>query len=207
MAEEALHFVLQYRSHLENYLKENPLFLTALAPLSFDPLAPAIIKEMLKAAETAGVGPMAAVAGAIAEFVGKELLSAGAKEVVVENGGDIYLCRTKDCRVGIFAGASPLSKRVGIKISRDHMPLGVCTSSGTVGHSLSLGHADSVTVLAESACLADALATRIANETKNSDDITQALELAKNFPALMGLVIIKDEKIGAWGDVELVTLT
>ena len=107
---------------------------------------------------------MAAVAGAIAEYVGRSLLLQGVREVMVENGGDIFLSRKKDCTVAIFAGQSPLSNKVGVLIAGKDMPRAVCTSSGTVGHSLSFGDADSVTVLASSTPLADAVATRLGNE-------------------------------------------
>jgi ApbE superfamily uncharacterized protein (UPF0280 family) len=161
---------------------------------------------MLDAARAAGVGPMAAVAGAIAEFVGKELLAAGTAEIIIENGGDIFLHRNKDCLVSIFAGRSPLSQKVGIRVPVAHLPLGVCTSSGAVGHSLSLGKADSVTVLARSTPLADAVATRLGNEVSVEDDIDRALQTAQSFPDILGVVIILGDRLGAWGAVDLVRI-
>lgn len=162
---------------------------------------------MQRASTATAVGPMAAVAGAMAEFVGRGLLAAGAQEVVVENGGDIFLARRQECVVGIFAGTSPLSNRVGIRIDPSRMPLGVCTSSGRIGHSLSLGQADAVTVLAADTCLADAAATRLGNEVKNSGDIDHALAVAQTISGLDGVVIIQDQRMGAWGKVELVQLS
>lgn len=202
--EQAYHFVYQYRNQLENYIASLPDFLTALLPLPLDPLSPPMVREMLKAAAAAGVGPMAAVAGAIAEFVGRDLLAAGQEEVIVENGGDIFLSRKKECTAAIFAGESPLSNQVGLRIKPGQMPLGICTSSGTVGHSLSFGKADAVTVLARSTLLADAAATRLGNEVKDKRDINKALGIAEKIPGLMGVVIIKDRELGAWGEVELV---
>lgn len=163
---------------------------------------------MLKAAAAAGVGPMAAVAGAIAEYVGKGLLAAGQDEIIVENGGDIFLQRRAECIAAIFAGQSPLNQKVGIKIPPDRMPLGICTSSGSIGHSLSLGLADSVTVLASSVPLADAAATRIGNEVsgESQEIISRALEVARSIPGLLGVVIIHGEQMGAWGDINLVRL-
>ena len=203
---QAYDAVYRYRNQLENYLTHRPEFLTAMAPLSFDPLAPPIVREMLTAARAAGVGPMAAVAGAIAEFVGKELLAAGTAEIIIENGGDIFLHRNRDCLVSIFAGQSPLSQRVGIRIPIAHLPLGVCTSSGAVGHSLSLGKADSVTVLARSTPLADAVATRLGNVVSVQGDIDRALETAQSFPDILGVVIILADRLGAWGTVDLVKI-
>lgn len=201
---------LQYRMQIEQYIGRNPAFLRSLTPLAGDPLAPSIIRDMLSAGKGAGVGPMAAVAGAIAEYVGRALLKVGCREVVVENGGDIFLQRTTEAIVAIFAGASPLSMRLGLRIPAASMPLGVCTSSGTVGHSLSFGVADSVTVLADSTSYADAVATRLGNEVgsgrRGQSNISQALVIGKQFANVRGIVIICGEDIGAVGEVELVNL-
>jgi len=200
--------VHRYRNQLENYISGHPDFLTALVPLEMDSLAPPIIKDMLRAAAAADVGPMAAVAGAIAEYVGRDLLSAGHGEIIVENGGDVFLKRHDGCVAAIFAGRSPLSRKVGIRIPAERMPVGLCTSSGTVGHSLSLGRADSVTVLAPSASLADATATRLGNEipTGSREDIRRALEVVGTIQGILGAVIICGEQMGAWGEVDLVGL-
>lgn len=207
--QEALDLVHQYRNQLENYIVGHPGFVASLVPLDLDPLAPPIVKQMLQAASSAYVGPMAAVAGAIAEFVGQGLLDNGSDEVIVENGGDIFIKRNRQCISAIFAGQSPLNQKVGIKIAKADMPIGVCTSSGSVGHSLSLGEADSVTVLARSTPLADAAATRIGNEVSTKvagNDIKHALEVAQTIPDIIGVVVIQAEQIGAWGAVELVGL-
>ena len=201
-------FVLRYRNQIENYIASHPDFLTSLVPLTIDPLAPPIVKDMLKSAATADVGPMAAVAGAIAEYVGRDLLGSGLDEIIVENGGDVFLKRNGDCVTAIFAGQSPLSQKVGIRIPAAVMPAGLCTSSGTVGHSLSLGKADSVTVLAPSASLADAAATRLGNEVSagSKKSINSALKIARTISGLLGVVIICGEHMGAWGEIDLVGL-
>lgn len=205
----AKELALQYRLQIEQYIKKSPKFAEALSPLAADALAPRIVREMLTAGSAAGVGPMAAVAGVIAEYVGKGLLQAGCREVMVENGGDIYIKRKGDCVVAIFAGESPLSLRVGLKLASGNtsMGVGVCTSSGTVGHSLSFGLADSVTVVAGSTALADAAATRLGNEVGMSaggdSGIQRALEISREIPGILGVVAICGEKIGAVGGVEL----
>ncbi|MCF6290441.1 MAG: UPF0280 family protein [Desulfobacterales bacterium] len=198
--------VYRYRAQLENYIVRNPGFLKSLRPLPADPLAPPIVKQMLAAGLTAGVGPMAAVAGAMAQFVGQDLLAAGSSEIMVENGGDIFVLRNKDCTAAIFAGDSPLNQRVGVKIPAGRMPLGICTSSASVGHSLSLGRADSVTVLSRSTPLADAAATRLGNEVIDKDSINRALEVARTIPGILGVVIIMGSQLGAWGGMDLVRL-
>lgn len=203
----ALHLVIQYRNQLENYLPRQPRFLDALTPLPDDPTAPPLVRAMLQAGLACGVGPMAAVAGVIAEYVGRDLLKIpGCDEVVVENGGDIFLSRKQASTIAIFAGPSRLSNRVGLKLRPGQMPCGVCTSSATVGHSLSLGRADAITVVAASAALADAAATRIGNAVKTKADLAQALALAAAIPGLTGVVIIIGDELGAWGDLELVEI-
>ncbi len=205
VAAGAENLVWQYRNQLDNYISKNPSFLYSLVPLPQDAIAPPIIREMMLASETAGVGPMAAVAGVISEFVGRELVSSlNFSEIMVENGGDIFLQRRTDCTIAIFAGPSPLSNKVGIRIPAMKMPLGICTSSATVGHSLSMGQADAVTVLSASTALADATATRLGNEVKKDHSLNDVLELAGQIPGILGVVIIRGEEIGAWGTVELV---
>lgn len=206
VTEQATHSVIRYRTQLENYISSKPSFLTSLLPLPPDPLAPPIIKEMISAGSVAGVGPMAAVAGAIAGCVGRDLVADGVKEVSVENGGDIFMQRARESVVAIFAGSSPLSNRLCIKVSKTMMPVGICTSSGTVGHSLSLGKADSVTVLSASVALADAAATRLGNEIKKAEDINHALDVAKTISGIIGVVIVLDTQLGAWGQVEIESL-
>jgi len=161
---------------------------------------------MAEAAQTAGVGPMAAIAGAIAECVGRELLEFS-PEVIVENGGDIFLKVLHRRTIGIYAGDSPLTGKIGLQIEAKDTPLGVCTSSGTVGHSLSFGRADAVAVLAPSAALADAAATAIGNRVNKPEDIDKALELARGIAGLKGVVIIIGESIGVQGNIKLCETT
>lgn len=198
--------VLRYRIQVENHISRDPDFLHSLVPLAEAPLAPKIVREMIAAGRAASVGPMAAVAGAVAEFVGRDLLGRGCDEVMVENGGDIFLHRKTSCVAAVFAGESPLSQRIGITIPAHLMPLGICTSSGTVGHSLSLGRADAVTVLAASTPLADAAATRLGNEVKSARDIEHALGVGRGIPGLLGILIVVGGQLGVWGEFELVRL-
>ena len=81
--------ILKYRAILKKYISSHPLFLTTLEPFPVEPDAPLIVKAMAEAGEKASVGPMAAVAGAIAHFVGEEL-ARYSPEIIIENGGDIY---------------------------------------------------------------------------------------------------------------------
>ncbi len=199
---KALRLVTKYREALERYIKRHPSFLTSLEPVLVDDDAPQIVKLMAESAAKAGVGPMASVAGAIAEFVGTGLL-AFSPEIIVENGGDIFLKSLKKRIVGIYAGSSPLTGKIGLEIEAAQTPLGICTSSGRVGHSLSFGQADAVVVLSPSTPLADAAATAIGNLIKQPEDIPNGTELAKSIEGVTGVLIIKDDKVGIWGEVKI----
>ena len=199
---KAQRLVLKYRGQIEKYIEKAPEFLTSLKPLPSPENAPRIITEMIEASQKAGVGPMASVAGAVAEFVGKELLEY-TPEVIIENGGDIFLKISSTRVVGIYAGESPLTGKIGLEISPQETPLGICTSSGTVGHSLSFGNADAVVTAAPSAVLADAAATAVCNLVKKPSDINAAIETGRNISGLKGIVIIMGGDIGVWGDIKL----
>jgi len=202
--------LLFYRQQLERYIQRHPEFLTSLTPIPGDELAPPIIRDMLAAASLAEVGPMAAVAGAVAEYVGRDLLAPGIKEVVVENGGDLFLARCQETVVEIFAADSPHSGRVGVKLAANAMPAGLCTSSATIGHSLSLGSADAATVLADSAVLADAVATKLGNmigpEHGRDCGIAAALQQVLTIEGVRGALAIRGPLLGAAGAIELVNL-
>jgi ApbE superfamily uncharacterized protein (UPF0280 family) len=200
--EVATEVVLQERRQLEHYIAGHPGFLESLCSWPEDRLAPRLVKEMIQAGARVNVGPMAAVAGAIAAAVGRKLL-AYSPEVIVENGGDIFLKTAGPATVALYAGNSPLSMKVGLRIPAEATPLGVCTSSGTVGHSLSFGRADAACVLAGDTALADAAATALGNRVKGPDDIPAALQWLSGIQDIMGGVIIAGEKLGAWGEVEL----
>jgi len=193
----------KYRTLLERYIAKNPIFGTSLKPLSVEKTAPQIVQDMIKAGATVGTGPMAAVAGAIAEYVGRELLPFS-EDVIVENRGDIFLTSTKKRFIGIYAGDSSLSNRIALEIDPGDTPLGICTSSGTFGYSLSLGKCDAVTVLSHSTCLADATATAIGNIVKVKDDITGAIELTQQIPGITAVVIIFNDEVALWGQAKIV---
>lgn len=199
---EAIDSIIEFRSQIEEYVKINPEFQTTLKPYKVNGKAPLIIKEMSKASSLVGVGPFAAVAGAIAEYAGRRLLKYS-RDVIIENGGDIFIQNSKDILVGIYAGSSTFSGRVAIRINAADTPLGVCTSSGTVGHSLSFGKADAAVAISKSASLADAAATSIGNVVLDKTDVPKAINFAKKIKGLRGVVVIKDDKIGVWGDIEI----
>lgn len=196
--------LINYRLQIEKYITRDQNFLTSLKPIPVELNAPSIVKAMADASYKAEVGPMAAVAGAIAEFLGRDLLKEGFKEVIVENGGDIFMKIETQRKVKIYAGKNKAWQKLKIKIKPELSPLGICTSSGTIGHSLSFGSAESVVVLAESAILADAVATATCNRVNSYEDMHKALIFARRIKGILGAIIIFREKLLAWGNFEFV---
>jgi ApbE superfamily uncharacterized protein (UPF0280 family) len=205
LEKEAQEAVYRLREQIESYIDRNPLFLYTLSPLEEDPYAPPVVRDMISAGRKAQVGPMAAVAGAVAEHVGRELLTE-CKEVIVENGGDIFAKTEQPLRIGLFAGRSPLSSKLAIYFEAHWTPLGICSSSGTVGHSFSEGVADLACVVCKSAALADALATALGNRVRSKKEVNHALEWIQNIEEVLGAVVIVEEALGAWGNISLQTL-
>lgn len=202
---QTLESVLRYRRDIEGFIGKHPLFESTLKPYEVPDSAPLIIQRMALVAQMVGVGPMAAVAGAIAEYVGKDLLKYST-EVIVENGGDVFIKSSRPRRIVIYAGDSPLSNKMVIEIKPEQTPIGLCTSAGTIGHSLSFGRADAVVVLSQNVALADAAATAIGNRVRKSEDISRALSYSQGIRGLSGVIIIKGDKMGTWGKMEICPL-
>jgi len=203
LARKAAKILSKYRKQIEAYIVRHPEFASTLEPLpEEDPNAPEVVRQMLRAGISAGVGPMAGVAGAIAQKVGMELIEFSS-EVIVENGGDVFLKVTQPRRVAIEAGSSPLSGKVGIEINPGESPCGVCTSSGTHGHSLSMGCADAATVVAKDTALADAAATALGNKINNSEDLKKAVTEMSKISGLTGCLAIKGERIAISGNIQI----
>lgn len=205
MRKQAEKSVLSLRREICGYIEKHPEFAVSFKPLGCGRKAPAVIKEMAAAAKDCEVGPMAAVAGAIAEKVGSELLRFSS-QVIVENGGDIFIASKVPRVVGVYAGMSRFNERLGIRIEPRYTPCGICTSSGTVGHSTSLGSADAVAVLSASTALADACATSLCNMVKDKGDIKKAISRGKKIKGIRGVMVIADDTLGVWGDMKLVDI-
>lgn len=196
--------VRAYRWQIENYIERDRKFLVALKPVPVEINAPLIIRRMAEAGQKANVGPMAAVAGAIAEFIGRDLIKKGYKEVIVENGGDVFLAGSQGRLVGIYAGAAKTWRNLRLKIRPALLPLGIATSSGTIGHSLSFGAADSVVIFSKDACLADSVATATCNLVKTKTDLKKAMDFAKTVKGVIGAVIILKDNLTSWGKIEFI---
>ncbi len=192
------------RGPLEAYVKAHPEFLSALLPLDETPDMPDIAREMCKAAQVAGVGPMAAVAGAINDALAYELLKLTG-EFILENGGDIFIQTRTARNILIYAGKSPLSGKLGVRIPPGTWS--VCTSSATVGHALSFGKADAALIITKSICaLSDAMATALGNRIKTFENIEPALDWALGAEGVCGALAVVGGAFGAKGDVELIGL-
>jgi len=197
--------VFFYRHQLEEYIRIKPAFRDSLSPLSGDPMAPRIVGQMLEASSALGVGPMATVAGAVAEFVGSDIAFLS-DAFIIENGGDISMKTDVERIIQVYAKKSPFSEKLGIRLKARSSTYGICTSSATVGPSLSLGNADAVCIVADSALFADGLATCLGNGVKKKDDIAAAIEKGQKFPGVIGILIILGEHLGVWGDIDIVRL-
>ena len=205
LEEEARDLILVHRYQLERYIQSHPDFLTTLQPYPADPYAPSLVKEMIEVTRGVGVGPMASVAGAIAQYVARGLQQ-WTDQVIVENGGDIFLKANRPVTVSIFAGESPLSGKVGVMIPKEKMPMGICSSSATVGHSLSMGVADLVCLLSSSAVLADGAATALGNRIKSKTELEKIASWADQIKGISGGLVIVGDKMATWGEIELVAL-
>jgi ApbE superfamily uncharacterized protein (UPF0280 family) len=204
MVEYANEQLLNLRLCLETFINGFPLFASSFAPVVLPQNSPKVAVEMSNAATLAGTGPMAAVAGAFSEHIGRALQQEfSINEIVVENGGDIYLCLKSNIMLSIYAGDSTLSGRIGLTIPAEFTPAGICTSAGKVGPSVSFGMADAVMVACRDTALADAYATAFGNMVKTPFDISKAIEQAKECSEIHSIVIICEDKMGIYGKLEL----
>ena len=195
--------LIKYYQQIEEYINKNPLFLKSLSPLTGDQLAPPIIKEMLRSSEVTGIGPFSTVAGAIAQYVGAELLNY-CQEIIVENGGDIFLKINQDKTLGVYLGQEFKIEKLNLKIKKRHQAFGIASSSASLGHSLNFGKADLVSVVAKNVIIADGFATAISNRIKRIEDVDKILAEAKDKFPIEGLLIAFGENIFLWGNLEVV---
>ncbi|MBF4693783.1 UPF0280 family protein [Fusibacter ferrireducens] len=202
LSEEAYRWTTYYRKEIEQYAQLKPGFIGGLEPQVCLKTASTLIRHMHQASEKAGVGPMATVAGGISYYVGKKLLES-CREVMIENGGDIFLKSFTEKKIRIFAGNSPFSNKLSLKLPPCPEGIGICTSAGKIGHSLSFGNADAVVIISEDVLLADAVATATGNRIQTKEHIAEGIEFARAIEGVLGVVIIVDDQIGLWGKIEL----
>jgi len=195
--------IVRQRQILEDYIRRHPAFGDSFEPVEFLPEAPEVARRMAQAARAVGVGPMAAVAGAMAQWAAEVGLKAGAAEAIVDNGGDIYLQAAEPVVVGLHAGMGKPANRLAFSLQPADTPVAICSSSGRMGHSTSLGQCDLATVVARDAALADAAATLAANLVRTVEDVDAALERIVAIDGIDGLVVIKDDRVGLAGHLPL----
>jgi ApbE superfamily uncharacterized protein (UPF0280 family) len=206
---KAISSLRENREKLERYARKNPKFLYSLKPVEVDGDSPLVAKMMAEAAAKVGVGPMAAVAGALADLAVKEMISVGARVAVVENGGEVSAISESPIDIALLALDTPLSRKIGFRLEK--FPVGVATSSATFGHAFSLGEAESVTVFAKDACLADAAATAVCNAVKGEDcdlAVRHGIEVAMSISDVKGVLIIFMGKVATAGEIpKLINIT
>ncbi|MGB4267847.1 MAG: UPF0280 family protein [Spirochaetota bacterium] len=200
--DRAIAYVKSLRNDIETYSEKYPQFLHALTPLEPEFAAPEVVQRMCKASVMAGVGPMAAVAGAIAQMVGEDLLRYS-PEVIIENGGDIWANVQEPAIISVYAGRSAFSKNLGIALTPDMTPCGICSSSGRFGRSFSFGKADIATIIADTAALADAVATAACNMVQSDSDCTKAVSFANSISGVKGALVIYWDTMAVQGTIQL----
>jgi ApbE superfamily uncharacterized protein (UPF0280 family) len=197
-------FLLEVRNDLESYIRRDPSFLTKR--VAHRPLhnAPWVVMRMAEVSSYYNIGPMAAVAGALADCVGQQLTKSQT-DVIIENGGDIFVHTRKPIAFTLYAGEkSPFSGKLKFKPTLSDRSFGVCTSSGTVGHSYSQGRADAVCVVSQTASQADAAATAVGNQVNHKEDIGRVIQEASNNHNILGIIVALEDKLGIWGEVEII---
>ncbi|WP_455281548.1 UPF0280 family protein [[Eubacterium] cellulosolvens] len=200
--EAAFRNIEKTRNDLKTYSTNHPDFIKTLKPIKIDQGAPEVVKRMSEAAEKAKVGPMAAVAGAIADLAAEEMEKHGAKVIVVEDGGEVAIRRSDKLDVAIYAGGAQVSGKLGFRILQEDVPLGIGTSSATVGHAKSFGLADAATVIAHDAALADAAATAVCNAVVGEDlneSVKKGLRAAQSIEGVRGALILRGKSVGMVG--------
>jgi ApbE superfamily uncharacterized protein (UPF0280 family) len=198
----AIHAIVYHRLELETYIRFHPNYAETLQPLEVDPVAPLIVRKMAEAAARADVGPMAAVAGALADEAVDAMIRAGSKVSIVEDGGEVSADSEEAFTVALNAGPNALGRGIGFSIEPSDCPIGIATSSATVSHALSFGEADAATVFAEDAAHADAAATAVCNAVVGEDvvrSIELGLEAVKRLSHLRGALIVRGDHIGSVG--------
>jgi ApbE superfamily uncharacterized protein (UPF0280 family) len=173
------------RQEVEAHLAADPFFGMTLEP--YIPKTESLtVSRMAKAGSKAGVGPMAAVAGSIA-WAG-----------VIDNGGDIAIISDRDVRIGLYAGGAPAGASRAFILPKQSRIYGICTSSASVGPSISFGTADAVTVFARDVSLADAWATSLCNRTgTGAEGLFSPLEHS----GVDGAYVVMGDETTQWGKV------
>lgn len=203
LKEELKEYIIEERKILKEYIDSDSQFESSLIPYKAAQDSPKYIKQMSKLSFLANVGPMAGVAGAFSLLAGKYLKNKNIPEVIIENGGDIFIYGMENLTIGVYAGNSVFTNKISIETDLHKKEFGICSSSGSFGHSLSFGRADLVTVIAEDVILADLFATAICNKVKDKEDVEKIINELKNIKEISGAMIIMEDKLGIFGNLKI----
>lgn len=193
--------IIKLRKTLDKYIQNNSNFKTSLIKIEKDNSAPKIVKRMISASQKTGIGPMASVAGIIAEFAAKKGSIKNQSTNIVENGGDIYIFSNKDTYLGFYPGNKYFSDKLAIHIKKEDCPISVCSSSSNMGHSLSFGKCDIATVFSIDGALADSAATLACNLVQDESDLENIANKISNIDGILGIILVKNDKIAIAGKV------
>ena len=191
--------IVQERKNIEKFILLHPAFASALKPIRLLPEAPPIVQKMAKASKVTGLGPMASVAGTLAQYGVEAAMKAGCTDVLVENGGDMYIASSSPVTIGIYAGKNSIGAQLAFHILPEDLPLSICSSSSEMGHSLSFGNCELATVVAKEAALADSAATLVCNSISKQEDVAQVLDDVGRIEGIQGILVVKDNNVGLWG--------
>ena len=199
LRDEAFDALMEARFSIESKIAEDPFFGMTYYPYEASPSDDDIVRRMCEASKIADVGPMAGVAGAVAVHIAERLVSEGSSHAVVENGGDIAFYSPEPRLVGIFAD-HPVFRDLAFSMSSDRI-VGMCSSSRTVGPSVSLGASSISTVISDDVVLADCCATALGNLAKDEGSLQGAVTDIGSRKGVTGCLACCGDKVAMFGDL------
>lgn len=199
LRDAAFDAMMEARYSVEAKISQDPFFEITYDPYPSSPGDDDIIRRMCDASAVAGVGPMAGVAGAVALHVAERLISEGSSHAIVENGGDIAFYSPEPRLVGIFAD-HPVFRDLAFSVSSDRI-VGICSSSRTVGPSVSLGSSSISTVFADDVVLADCCATALGNLVRDESHIQDAVRDIGSREGVSGCMACCGDKVAMFGSL------
>lgn len=194
--------VFRAREIVESKIAEDPFF-----GITYDPYPPkegddALIIRMCQASERAGVGPMAGVAGAVADHAVRAAAEAGCRHIVIENGGDISMLTDRPVHIGLFAGEKGFED-LALEVGPTGRVCGICSSSGKIGPSVSFGSSGICTVFSEDTVLADCCATALGNmiSSGTKEELAHSAETVCSIEGVDGCICVCNGSMSVCGTV------
>jgi len=200
LRKEVLKELIKQHTDLLSYINKDPVFFTSYDPIEISSDAPEIIRLMHDASTKFNVGPMATVAGTISELIGKRIQK-DCDEFTIENGGDIFLSSSSDKTIQIKTSNRKFADKLSLNVSGDETPIGICSSSSSIGHSISFGRTELVVSISDSSSIADAAATYYANQIKTQSDLTETFEKASKNHLIRGFLVLVGDELGVYGKI------